>query len=732
MPYDPTPATPTILTPLPNAALDTGTHSVTLSWSDAEAATPDHPVSYSVRVRDLTEPDASHPNNNCVDDKFYVCRDWLKNKSMPINVSSNHAYSWQVWKVVAFKYIVRINGKDTEFTTYVKSAVANSSFRVGECDAAEIVVVAVPEIIAPGATVTAYVGIRNLGSKTWTPEQHYRLGSLSLNDMRWGTNRAELNTASKILPGQYTTFTFSIKAPQSEGKYVFQWRMLLEGAYWFGEKSTLRYVKIGSPSTVDGNWLKRNLSSGFLESIAGDFTILRGGNYHVFEKNSQAQRSLKANGAVITRNYDGSLPCPPRNLPSSTLTTWGGEPWSDLFGALFQNGSNLSNLLRVFLRNGFGIAPPAQPGQSESPGELYPFNLTNNRIRKWQIKNAVDNDQWYQPYFDRLNSFAEQARLKRVFLQLSLFNYYELDKDAWGISIWNPDRSDDPDWGSKNLVNLDLAPPVDAPDEARRQSFFIEPPAASGLRKVQEKIVRKVVSTLRGQPNIILEVMNEPHGGSHQTSAQFASKVISWILDEGLNQKGKAPWRPLISVNAFRQGLDPHDPDKSDVDWWADPNTNPQGSTHIDNYEEIDIITYHGLTAYPTSVLPFKCGASSPMLYRPFYRVDRNSIHARRKAFRSRHPSKALMMSTDAVRLPHYTHPYGENTMDQSDGQITTNLNHAGKNEYDQLTRSDLNDWAFWCFERSFETNNDVIHFQNHSNFEATYQAIEDAYRASL
>ena len=149
------------------------------------------------------------------------------------------------------------------------------------------------------------------------------------------------------------------------------------------------------------------------------------------------------------------------------------------------------------------------------------------------------------------------------------------------------------------------------------------------------------------------------------------------------------------------------------------------------NYEEIDIISYHGLSGYGAPNLPFRCSPSASTQYRPIYYVDLKSIRDRIAAFRSRHPSKALMLSTDSVRFAPYNHVYGHNDMDLRDGQITTNLNHGGRDYYEQMTRSDLNDWAFWCFQAAREKQT-TIHFQNHSNFEAPYAYIDQAYRASL
>ena len=241
----------------------------------------------------------------------------------------------------------------------------------------------------------------------------------------------------------------------------------------------------------------------------------------------------------------------PRGWGSSKLKVWENKPlntWAPLFTTLFNGGDNRANLLRVFLMNGFGIIKNPDSG-IETPNEVYPFILAgNNSDRRWLVKKAITAPQtptnWNAVYFTRLKAFAEQAKLKGVFLQLSLFNYYEMSNDTWNFSIWNPARSDDRDWGAKNLVNPQLPNPHPPPAtfacsnarstaEGTRHCFFVEAPLWSGLRKVQEQFVRKVVRELHGKPNIILEVMNEPRGGSHESSARFASTVIDWIIDEG-------------------------------------------------------------------------------------------------------------------------------------------------------------------------------------------------------
>ncbi|MEA2206343.1 MAG: hypothetical protein QOE77_3119 [Blastocatellia bacterium] len=732
MAFDPFPPTPTNLAPVNNADLGSTATTVTLSWSVASGAGV-----FALRVTDLTNPAIRHTGNNCKPTKQYLCHTNLRQTSFVLSVQPNHIYSWSIYQV------------DGD----MRSKPATATFRTGDADGAEIVNVTVPEIIKPGGTVTAGVSVRNVGSKAWTPELGYQLGSEAPPDnTTWGAIRVPLSPGSQILPGQIATFTWEVNAPQTSGSYIFQWRMI-RGGQRFGARTQNRYLYVKDRVPDLGMWVERDLGSGLLKHPAGDFITLRGGNYHIFEKNGQAQRKVvkpfpaNENPQIqppITKEYVDVTPCPPV-LPIASLVNWPGHPWNPLFTSL---ANHKINLLRAFLMNGFGI-------KDEEADEVYPFNFVGG---KWGVKKAITAplvpENWNVAYFTRLKAFADAALAKGVFLQLSLFNYYELHDDdlrhnvlIWSNSIWNPKRAADSAWGLNNLVN---PPPLDDKTyscsdhggdsaEGRRNCFFIEPPATSGLRKVQEQFVKKVVRELAGRPNIIFEVMNEPHRGSHQTSARFASQVIDWIIEAGgdLTPGGPAtpwtePWRPLISVNASRQNTDPNDPDKFDVDWWADSASNPAGDGYVKNYEEVDIISYHGLTGYPgVKDLPFKC--NSAQLTGEFAPVDRDSIRARLETFRSRHPSKAIMMSTDAVRVASYKHKYGssdETTIDLSDGQITTNLLNIGPTTYDQLVRSDLENWAYWCFKVA-KTHATAIHFQNHSNFELTYKSIRAAYDAA-
>lgn len=704
---------PTNLSPANGTAFPEGTTTVTLSWS---AVTGDG--AYSVRVNDLTNPDLRHPGNNCPKNDRYVCRDGLTQTSLAIALKPGHAYSWSVYKG--------------------KGLAASARFRVGECDAAEFVKQVVPEIVAPGAQVSATITMRNSGSTTWTAAAGYKLGSQNPQDnVTWGTRRVLMPPGAQVLPGKNFTFSLTLPAPATPQTSHFQWRMVHEGAHWFGQRTVDRFVHVKARPD-GGSRLKRDTATGLLrDAAAAPPVTLRGGHYYLFEKNSQGERKLvrKCPEAgtppdyekcpTIFKEYVDAPPCKPKTLPPSVALPWPADGWVYFFRVLADNDINLT---RVFLTNGSGIV-------NEQESDLYPFHTVKKDGKlKWQVKLATERPtesaSWNAPYFVRLKKFARAAAAAEgpVFLQLSLFNYYDLDPDAWDVSIWNPDRSDDRDWGLTHLVN----PVADFPCSdarggdavGRRHCYFMEPPNAR-LLAVQEQFVRKVVRELAGLPNIILEVMNEPHRGSQESSSRFASRVVGWIIDEG--EKLTPKWRPLISVNAARAGVGADDPDDFDVDWWA------ANQIAVPHYEDVDVVSFHGLTGYPSKTLKNPCdtGSDDPFTANEsFYRVALEDIRSRCDTFRRKQSGKALMMSTDAVRVPSYYHTYGVNRMDLMEGQITTKLNRAAP-YLEKLTRSDLEDWAYWCFAVARQRAT-VIHFQQHSIFESIYPRIKAGFGAPL
>jgi hypothetical protein len=135
-------------------------------------------------------------------------------------------YLWQ-WKPL-------LNGVGTfgdESTPYPITVTASTN-------ASQFVSQSVPASVKAGATFTASVTMKNVGSATWTNAVGYRMQSRNPTDnMNWSTNRMYLSSSASVASGASYTFTQSFKAPSVPGTHNFQWKMLLNGAGSFGETS---------------------------------------------------------------------------------------------------------------------------------------------------------------------------------------------------------------------------------------------------------------------------------------------------------------------------------------------------------------------------------------------------------------------------------------------------------------------------------------------------------------
>jgi hypothetical protein len=469
--------------------------------------------------------------------------------------------------------------------------------------------------------------------------------------------------------------------------------------------------------------------------------MLRGGHYSLFTKDGRPRRGLARSGkgpdVPFVVNYKGEpcvvnpsvcspLPTQPGRL-ARELTWSDANRWQQIFDVLKARNCNL---LRVWVMGGTEVH--AVPPRID-PFDLFPFRpVKRGRVWKWQIYHAVALREWNDAYFDRLAAFAAAADAAGVCLQVTLFNYFDLTNEssgmtflAWSQSPWNPDLSDNPSgndrWGVNHLVSpSDGSPP-------RRQSFFINP--TNKLETVQMALLNKVVQTLQGRGNIILEVMNEPRVAPFADLSRFNSKVIDWI------RAAAGAWTPLISVNASRPAKSGHD---FDTDWWRE-HSQPGSPDFVPNYDRVDIISYHGLTGFDNheGVEGCKVGNVSREFSVP--PVDPASIQARinrhRRAQQGRPEKKALMFSTDAARIDALEHLYcdverpgAKLDMHVRDGQIDTHLDHASAEPREQLAlKSDLRNWAYWCFSRGLGNDLGRIHLQNHSEFQRSYYQMSTA-----
>ena len=108
----------------------------------------------------------------------------------------------------------------------------------------------VPNVMVTGQTYTASVTMHNTGTNTWSHAADYHLGPESPQDSPvWNVQRA--NLAAPVAPGESTTITFSVKAPALVGTNIFQWRMVHDGAAWFGDFTTAIPIAIVATLPAD-------------------------------------------------------------------------------------------------------------------------------------------------------------------------------------------------------------------------------------------------------------------------------------------------------------------------------------------------------------------------------------------------------------------------------------------------------------------------------------------------
>lgn len=423
--------------------------------------------------------------------------------------------------------------------------------------------------------------------------------------------------------------------------------------------------------------------------------ILVGGAYYLFKEDGRGDYGLDIDGQptpVIWYARQGettSEPCQKNpNTQEATHKFW---PSTQLLLTRMREERN--NLLRIFLTNSYVAS------------DLFPYNVVGGKLA---VQDAVQNGKWNEAYFGRLLAFAQAADSNGVALQLSVFNFF--DFDAWEFSPWNPARAHDltPGWSAQHLVSTGGVTP------AQRCAAFMDVTNAR-LTLVKQAFINKLVNTLRGQGNIIFELMNEPRG-PHGTTASYQARFLSQVA--GMLIAAFGSWRPLLSVNAFP----PSPLDEPDIDTVLDMDAWRAEKTTLPHYAAIDLVSYHGISGMGAKETV--CGRSIPVLF-PF--VDNDSIEQRTRRHFDRFQDKAMIYSTDGAKL--FDHLYIGGKMSIRDGQIATSLKDdtTGVPAFNQRHHSDLANWAYWCLRQAF-AHPGRCHFQNHSSYNRSIIYIRESY----
>ncbi|MEK6963010.1 MAG: CARDB domain-containing protein [Nanoarchaeota archaeon] len=114
-----------------------------------------------------------------------------------------------------------------------------------------VITAKIPGTMNVGSSYTLMITVQNSGTTSWSKELGYKLAVLESN---WGVSRVDLDYSESIAPGSSKTFTFSVVAPSTAGKYPLTVQMVQElGSYKvsFGKvPSTGKKEKLVDASTT--------------------------------------------------------------------------------------------------------------------------------------------------------------------------------------------------------------------------------------------------------------------------------------------------------------------------------------------------------------------------------------------------------------------------------------------------------------------------------------------------
>ena len=77
--------------------------------------------------------------------------------------------------------------------------------------------------------------VENIGTSTWSASDGFKLGAVGESDPMTSETRVLLPPGLQVPQGGLHTFDFLLTAPPQPGSVHTDWRMLREGADWFGE-----------------------------------------------------------------------------------------------------------------------------------------------------------------------------------------------------------------------------------------------------------------------------------------------------------------------------------------------------------------------------------------------------------------------------------------------------------------------------------------------------------------
>ena len=226
---------------------------------------------------------------------------------------------------------------------------------------------------------------------------------------------------------------------------------------------------------------------------------------------------------------------------------WRGQPTvlitsAEHYGALLNLDFDYVKYLDALARDELNLTRVFSGAYCENPAA---FNIANNTlapgpgrlIAPWARSdtpgylnggNKFDLTRWDEAYFRRLKDLVTQASRRGIVVEFTFFCPFYKD-DMWVRS---------PMHGANNINGLGTV--------SRESVYTLD--QHGGLLAVQEAMVRKIVSELRGADNILWEICNEPYTGKVRLVApEWENRIADVIVEAERSSAASTP--RLITQN---------------------------------------------------------------------------------------------------------------------------------------------------------------------------------------
>lgn len=269
----------------------------------------------------------------------HLCDKWgiVKDRNHVVGHDEKRTSSWVSWAPAGLGIDPTCNthtdpGQYWDWP-YFMALINNTPF-----NKSQVISISTPANVATGATFSATVVMRNIGTTTWTADATpHGLGSQNPQDnTRWGFNRVTVtgNTA----PGATNIFTFICNAPSTPAIYPFEWQMVEDGVGGFGPTAATTInvggaqgvpdIIIDNPAAlVAGSW---STGTSAVDKFGSDYrfrsqgtgasylqyspNITTAGNYNVYEwhsigsnRTTGAPHVINCNGGTQTINVNQQI-----------------------------------------------------------------------------------------------------------------------------------------------------------------------------------------------------------------------------------------------------------------------------------------------------------------------------------------------------------------------------------------------------------------------------------------